>query len=437
MKNEILNSLDVIQETCNETEIAVAEAIIQECYKAMDILGYSDTDVDQFNIIQEGKIMDDVKKQGEGQSKVMRILSFIPRLIAALFKAITGSLESTKDKVKKTAENVNLAVGATQNHTIVKIDGRTTKTKILDAVIKAPGAILLYVSTTIGMSIVINKISNKILSIIMKRKNKEKQNDQEMIKNTNNKNVDQVIKDAEEFLKEEPDKELEDLTAFLKRIKGSSFDQLSTEDKDRILAEVPEMKKADALGAEVSEICNKNATLFSIGFEDKDFKSYDKMVDLYKIVIYIDPTFKLTKGDGSVDTEAIKEYRTRINNYNTHLSKLKSDKNYKSMTDAALKLTALIESFGDKSLSEMKDVSELKPGKTGEELINNRSSISKIMTNIEKSNEAKSILEECSKLMTEADKCIIQVLKDHTEAINKAHECSELLVNSLNKYDLK
>ena len=125
------------------------------------------------------------------------------------------------------------------------------------------------------------------------------------------------------------------------------------------------------------------------------------------------------------------------NNYNTNLSKLKSDKNYKSMTDAALKLTALIESFGDKSLSEMKDVSELKPGKTGEELINNRSSVSKIMTNIEKSNEAKSILEECSKLMTEADKCIIQVLKDHTEAINKAHECSELLVNSLNKYDLK
>ena len=125
MKNEIRESLDVIQETCNETEVAVAEAIIQECYKAMDILEYSGTDVEQFNIIQEGKIMDDVKKQGEGQSKVMRILSFIPRLIAALFKAITGKLESTKDKVKKTAENVNLAVGATQNHTIVKIDANS------------------------------------------------------------------------------------------------------------------------------------------------------------------------------------------------------------------------------------------------------------------------------------------------------------------------
>lgn len=105
MKNEILNSLDVIQETCNETEIAVAEAIIQECYKAMDILGYSDTDAEQFNIIQEGKIMDDVKKQGEGQSKVMRILSFIPRLIAALFKAITGKLQTAAKSAKNIAEH--------------------------------------------------------------------------------------------------------------------------------------------------------------------------------------------------------------------------------------------------------------------------------------------------------------------------------------------
>jgi hypothetical protein len=71
----------------------------------MDILGYSDTDVEQFNIIQEGEIMDDVKKQGEGQSKVMRILSFIPRLIAALFKAITGKLQTAAKSAKNIVEH--------------------------------------------------------------------------------------------------------------------------------------------------------------------------------------------------------------------------------------------------------------------------------------------------------------------------------------------
>ena len=97
-------SLDTINDVVCESEIAAAEAILAEYDKAITILEYSETDPDQFGIFQEGKIMDDVKKQGEGQSKVMRILSFVPRLIAALFKAITGKLKSAEKSANNIAE---------------------------------------------------------------------------------------------------------------------------------------------------------------------------------------------------------------------------------------------------------------------------------------------------------------------------------------------
>ena len=104
MKESILMSLDTINDVVCESEIAAAEAILAEYDKAITILEYSETDSDQFIIFQEGKIMDDVKKQGEGQSKVMRILTLIPRLISALFKAITGKLKSTEKSAKNIKE---------------------------------------------------------------------------------------------------------------------------------------------------------------------------------------------------------------------------------------------------------------------------------------------------------------------------------------------
>ena len=105
MKESILMSLDTINDVVCESEVAAAEALLAEYDKALAILEYSETEPEEFGIFQEGKIMDDVKKQGEGQSKVMRILSFIPRLIAALFKAITGKLQTAAKSAKNVVEN--------------------------------------------------------------------------------------------------------------------------------------------------------------------------------------------------------------------------------------------------------------------------------------------------------------------------------------------
>lgn len=224
MKNEILNSLDVIQETCNETEVAVAEAIVQECYKAMDILGYSDTDVDQFNIIQEGKIMDDVKKQGEGQSKVMRILSFIPRLIAALFKAITGKLQTAAKSAKNVIENTkgkDKGKMETFINGLKKGDKKAVKTALIGLGV-AGG-----VAGGVGAGIVIKKksVPNTLIGAIKEGLSKE-----------NGKSFEEFYKSLHEIM---TDEEIEEFIDFLGRI---DYDKLSKKYPKKVLDEIREYK---------------------------------------------------------------------------------------------------------------------------------------------------------------------------------------------------
>ena len=224
MKNEILNSLDVIQETCNETEVAVAEAIVQECCKAMDILGYSDTDVELFNIIQEGKIMDDVKKQGEGQSKVMRILSFIPRLIAALFKAITGKLQTAAKSAKNVVENTkgkDKGKMETFINGLKKGDKKAVKTALIGL-----GAVA-GVAGGVGAGIVIKKksVPNTLIGAIKEGLSKE-----------NGKAFDEFYKSLHEIM---TDEEIEKFIDFLGRI---DYDKLSKKYPKEVLDEIREYK---------------------------------------------------------------------------------------------------------------------------------------------------------------------------------------------------
>lgn len=224
MKNEILNSLDVIQETCNETEVAVAEAIIQECYKAMDILEYSNTDVDQFNIIQEGKIMDDVKKQGEGQSKVMRIISFIPRLIAALFKAITGKLQTAVKSAKNVVENTK---GKDQSKIKTFIEGlKKGDKKAVKTALIGLGAVA-GVAGGVGVGIAIKKksVPNTLIGAIKEGLSKE-----------NSKAFDEFYKSLHEIM---TDEEIEEFIDFLGKI---DYDKLSKKYPKKVLDEIREYK---------------------------------------------------------------------------------------------------------------------------------------------------------------------------------------------------
>lgn len=93
--SEVLSAIDIIDSTIMETEANVCLAIADSYDKMLMIEEhYNGEDMNEFTIFQEGKIMDDVKEQGKGQSTFMKILSFIPRLFISLFRALTGKLGS-------------------------------------------------------------------------------------------------------------------------------------------------------------------------------------------------------------------------------------------------------------------------------------------------------------------------------------------------------
>lgn len=93
MIQEILNSIDLIDDITTEYTVNTMNSMIDSYEKSALILeNYEGDDLSSFTIFQEGEIMDDVKKQGQGQSTLMKILSFIPRLIKAIFHKIKKAI---------------------------------------------------------------------------------------------------------------------------------------------------------------------------------------------------------------------------------------------------------------------------------------------------------------------------------------------------------
>lgn len=93
MIQEILNSIDQIDDITTEYTVSTMNSMIDSYEKSTLILeNYQGDDLSSFSIFQEGEIMDDVKKQGKGQSTLMKILSFIPRLIKAIFHKIKKAI---------------------------------------------------------------------------------------------------------------------------------------------------------------------------------------------------------------------------------------------------------------------------------------------------------------------------------------------------------
>ena len=104
IKESVLESIESINESCADTEIAVVEAMVASYEKYAFIMENYDGDISDFDfVIQEGKVLDDVKKKGKKDSnKLVTVLLFIPRLIKALCDIIKKKIDkSTGDKVKE------------------------------------------------------------------------------------------------------------------------------------------------------------------------------------------------------------------------------------------------------------------------------------------------------------------------------------------------
>lgn len=101
-RNDVIEAIDEISSVITESSVGVYDALLESYDKAETILeNYDGDDISSFSFFQEGKIMDEVKKQGKGDKSVGKtILFFIPRLIAALFNAIAESTKNVIEDIK-------------------------------------------------------------------------------------------------------------------------------------------------------------------------------------------------------------------------------------------------------------------------------------------------------------------------------------------------
>lgn len=101
-RNDVIEAIDEIGSVITESSLDVYDALLESYDKAETILeNYDGDDISSFSFFQEGKIMDEVKKQGKGDKSVGKtILFFIPRLIAALFNAIAESTKNVIEDIK-------------------------------------------------------------------------------------------------------------------------------------------------------------------------------------------------------------------------------------------------------------------------------------------------------------------------------------------------
>lgn len=98
LNQEILNSIDIIDELVLESEMNVIDSMINTYSKSLMILeNYEGDSISDFYIFQEGFIMEsdnDVKKE----NIIVKILMFIPRLIMKLVQSIKKAWDNRKSQ---------------------------------------------------------------------------------------------------------------------------------------------------------------------------------------------------------------------------------------------------------------------------------------------------------------------------------------------------
>ena len=116
LTNEILSSIDNIDECVMEAELNVINAMINEYDKAVMIMeNYNGNDYSSFDIFMEADETKEPKKKGlldgpirgsKGENIIKRILLVIPRLIATLVRSIKNKWDNRKSQrlIKKIEE---------------------------------------------------------------------------------------------------------------------------------------------------------------------------------------------------------------------------------------------------------------------------------------------------------------------------------------------
>ena len=149
IKNQILDAIDDINIITAECEYNTICEMYNSYDKASMILEYYEgEDVSSFGVFQESSISDKMKASGKKYNTFMKIITFIPRLVKALFQTIkekfkkikpskelqkapkevkeklTTVFDKKKDKKKRIATVASLILGAGAVHTVAKFGVR-------------------------------------------------------------------------------------------------------------------------------------------------------------------------------------------------------------------------------------------------------------------------------------------------------------------------
>lgn len=108
VRNEIVHSMNSIDECVDDSILAVLCSVIQE-YEKISVM--MDNAEDDYFIYQEGQVWDTAIGKGKDESGVMKIIAFIPRLFQGIINAITAVFSKEKDATfKKDLEEAQVVI---------------------------------------------------------------------------------------------------------------------------------------------------------------------------------------------------------------------------------------------------------------------------------------------------------------------------------------
>lgn len=128
--DDVIKSLDIINESVDESVSSVFMSIVLEYDKISKIIDNAGTD----SIYQEGQIWDTATGKGKAESNIMKIIAFIPRLFQGIINSITSAFKNTTeadiDKHAELAKNVITSANSQQLATAAKSVEQATEDNI-------------------------------------------------------------------------------------------------------------------------------------------------------------------------------------------------------------------------------------------------------------------------------------------------------------------
>lgn len=149
----ILNEIDVVQESALDTQLDVLYACDAAYNKYCMISESYEGDVDELGLFTEGAIGDEMKKmKGDNENAAVSILMALPRFIAALIKVITKKNEKTEKNFKEITSKKNEGKVAKIVKGIINEQDETKKKRLVAQIAKLFAGIGLVSVATTGVA---------------------------------------------------------------------------------------------------------------------------------------------------------------------------------------------------------------------------------------------------------------------------------------------